>query len=612
MQRTISLLFGLAFFCLIATAKTHYVIALDCTKSMDHPNAFYDGDYSADAREVTKIWEPAKNTVKDIFDSASSNDRFTIILFQDRVLDCVDADKSQLTWSSINARMETAIKSPHNTCILSAWERAEKYFSNSSNAIFYLITDGVEDHGADKETANMHTEQLCKKIKTFCSTYANTDAFYTNLVKSLHDKNNNAITKALEASPCFRTKVGGRFDDRLVIDIDENKGNYSQIMSLTFHPTDEVPANLNNICITTDDRYFEITPVSGKIENNRFDVKVNCKKSYDRSGGVHTFKIKIFSDSSEKHQIYDQAIAVTANFKLSRVAFLPTEPLKGESVYQKPFKLLENVFPKIAAEKKPTMIKFDLNQIVKDAGCQALFNDEARRVGSEVHLRLKDRKNKPLPLVSLKYNGKSIGDVFVVRSSDKEAILEVEFDRNANAKMYRSLCLVIDDINNVDRINSLVDCYDYTLDLDLTYIVKENPWYVSALLFLILVVLLILTWIIIANFPTRKMFGQLIPEGSYPITIQGRVKCVMTSKSQSQSLISSLFKGPIVYSTPDSFWSSELDITRGRKFNVINVLPSEDYMIDGLVRTFPYTVHKGSSFEVVNLHTNLKTTINYL
>ncbi len=190
--------------------------------------------------------------------------------------------------------------------------------------------------------------------------------------------------------------------------------------------------------------------------------------------------------------------------------------------------------------------------------------------------------------------------------------IQVEFDRNADAKKYRSLYLVIDDIKNVDRINSLVDCYDYTLDLELTYKVKENPWYVTALLLVILVALLVLTWIIIANFPTRKMFGQLIPEGSYPITIQGRVRCVMTSKSQSQSLLSSLFKGPIVYSTPDSFWTSELIITRGRKFNVINVIPSEDYMIDGMVRTLPYVVHKGSSFEVENIHSNSKTTINYL
>lgn len=610
MKKALIFFVALCFLCLNSYAQKHYVIALDCTKSMDHPNAFYDNDYSADARDVSKIWEPAKNTVKDIFNTASSNDRFTIILFQDRVLDCVDADKSQLTWSSINARMEAAIKNPHNTCVLSAWERAEKYFSNSSNAVFYLITDGVEDHGqGNNETARIHTEQLCEKIKTFCANYANTEGFYTNLVKSLHDKDNNAITKALEASPCFRTKVGGRFDDRLVVDIDENKGNYSQAVSLTFHPTDEVPANLNNICISSDDRYFEIAPVSGKIENNRFDVKVSCKDPYDRLGDAYTFKIKIFSDSSEKHQIYDQTIAVTANFKLSRVAFLPKVPLKGESVYQKPFKLLEDVFPKIAAEKKPTVIKFDLNQLVNEA---SLFNDEARRVGSEVYLRLKDRKNKPLPLVSLKYNGKSSGDVFVVRSSDKEAILEVEFDRNADAKKYRSLYLVIDDIKNVDRINSLVDCYDYTLDLELTYKVKENPWYVTALLLVILVALLILTWIIIANFPTRKMFGQLIPEGSYPITIQGRVRCVMTSKSQSQSLLSSLFKGPIVYSTPDSFWTSELQITRGRKFNIINVQPSKDFMIDGMVRTSPYAVHKGTSFKVESIHTNSKTTINYL
>ena len=557
MRKTLISLLSILFSCFFVSAQTHYVIALDCTKSMDHPNAFYDNDYSADARDVTKIWEPAKNTVKDIFDSASSNDRFTIILFQDRVLDCVDADKSQLTWSSINARMEAAINNGGNTCILSAWERAEKYFSNSSNAVFYLITDGVEDHGKnDKETPNIHTEQLCEKIKTFCATYANTDAFYTNLVKSLHDKNNNAITKALEASPCFRTKVGGRFDDRLVIDIDENKGNYTQTVSLTFHPTDEVPANLNNILISSNDPYFEITPASRKIENNRFDIIIKCKELLPASvhnGNAYSFPIKVFSDSNEKHQIYEQTINIYANFNLSKVAYFPNQRLEGESVYQKPFKILEGVFPKIAAEKKPNVIRFDLNELVTIEGQPSMFNAEARRVGAHVCLKLSDKKGKNLPLIKVYYNGRLCDDSVVISSSDSQSVIEIEFDKNAQQKKYSNLNFVVQSVDKVDRINSLSHVNEYKLELDLTYRVKENPWYVTAICIIILIGLLILLIIVLSQLIRPSIKGIIylyIDEVAIaPVRFKyrpfnlGYKWCVICSPGHKQSNFWGLFVG---------------------------------------------------------------------
>lgn len=615
MKRLIILIIVFLTNLLIIQAQTHYVIALDCTRSMDHPDAFYDGDYSDDARAPHKIWEPAKNAVRDIFYAALPNDRFTIILFQNRVLDCCDADKSQLTWEIINTRMETAIKNPYNTCILSAWKKAEEYFSKSTNSVFYLITDGVEDHGDSGEIASRHTDELCEKIKTFCTTHSNTQGFYTNLVLSLHNRNNNAITKALEESSCFKTKVGGRFDDKIVVDIDENKRNFVQRVSLIFHPTDKLPVNLKNIQILSNNPYFDVTPVSGDIINNRLDVEINCKNIVPANlcnGDNYSFPIEVLSSMTEKHQIYNQKVNIYANFKLSSVVFLPNQPLIAEAIYQKPFKLLERFFPTIAAEKEPQIIKFDFLELIKESGISVMFNDEACLKGAEVHLKLNDKKGQSLPIINLSYNGKKCANSFIIKSTDSMSLLEIEFDKSATPKRYSQLYLSVDKVINVDRINSLPNANDYTIDLELTYQVKENPWYITAICVIVLISLIILLWIIIANFPSRKMFGMLMVDNNYPITIQGKVKCIMTSKAKQQSLISKLFKGPIVYSTPNSYWISDLIISRGRNFNMIDIYPSQDYLIDGMIRTIPYAVIKGNSFVLENIKTKEKRTINFL
>lgn len=582
---------------------------------MDHPSAFEDGDYSAGARDISRVWAPAKNSVRDIFNSANQSDRFTIILFQDRVLDVCDGIKSEIAWTTIDSRMERAIQNGGNTCILSAWDRAEHYFSNSTDTVFYLITDGVEDHGSDTGWANSDTEELCRRIRSFCATHNNTQGFYTNLVRSLHDQKNNPINRALETSACFKTKIGGRFDERIVFDMDDISRNFSQDKFLVFHPTDKAQANVNNIITHCSDRYFKVSCKNGRIEQNKLELHIEYKGDTPLEelgvGNNYSFNVDIQSLPDAKHQIYSQTVRVVVNFKLARVAFLPQTRLEGKSVYQKPFKLIEGLFPGIAAEKKPTLIIFDFRKIVAELG-QELFNAEARRQGAEISLRLRSKNSKPIPLLTIRYNGEECGNIITIKSSDSKSVVEIEFDKNADPRRYNYLQFAVEgNPKNLDRINSDV-CSAYCNDVDLSFVSRSNPWYVSVIWFIILVVIIVFARIIYANFPTRKMNGQLLPEDSYSLLLQGKVRGVLTSKRQSQSFLSELFNGPIVYSTPDGFWTSDLIIKRGRRYDMISILPCDNYVIDGEVRKTPYTIRKHEDFTVENIATGKKLIINYL
>lgn len=625
MKKLITLFYSFFILAVVSVAQTHYVIAFDCTKSMDHPDAFEDGDYSDSARDVDKVWEPAKGAVRDIYENAENNDRLTIILFQDKILEVCDGQKSSLSWTEINNRMEKAIGEHGNTCILSAWERAEQYLANSSapKTMFYLITDGEEEHDTKSKidgTAKRHTEELCQKIKQFCSTHSNTDGFYTNLVRSLHNRESNPINKALEQSECFKIIIAGKFDSEIVVDMDEEKKNHSQCISIIFHPEDRdrVPAEIKNLELTSEDGYFSVTPTKGDVVNNRFEVKIEKKNAIPDNlleNNCYSFPVNIKSSRAEKEILHDQTILVRVNYKKSSVVYLPTNDFAGKSTYQKPFALVKDIFPKLSAEKGPTVIRFDLDSILRvDYGMSELFNSEAVRRGSEFQLRLASKNSKPIPPITMLYNGEECENhTATLKSSEANHVIEFVFDKTAKSRKYNYLQFEVvgGSIRNLDRINTGTSC-QYKNDVSLTFDVRSNPWYVAFVWILVIVGLVLLVWVIIAHLPFRKMHGCLMPSGKETIYVEGKVKCVLTSRVQKQGILSKLFYGPIVFSAPDPFWSSELTIIRGTGFDKLSIMPSEHYRINGETRNRPYSITKISEFKIENIETKEILTINYL
>ena len=149
-------------------AQKRYVVAFDCTKSMNHP----DGDYTVKGLDDTKLWRPAKDCIHSLWTQASPSDEFVILLFQNEVIERIKGCKgTQLNdWTSIESKMNKAIEKGGNTCIYRAWQMAEQYFTD--NCDFYFITDGVEDHdnnGQINEDEQADIDAICKKIKEFCN-----------------------------------------------------------------------------------------------------------------------------------------------------------------------------------------------------------------------------------------------------------------------------------------------------------------------------------------------------------------------------------------------------------------------------------------------------------
>ena len=188
-----------ALLAIISEAQERHVIAFDCTRSMIYPT----GRFAEEYEDTTVLWGPAKSNIKSLWDSANDDDEFVIVLFQTEVLDIIECTKKSMSWSLIERKMNSAIKKGGNTCIFNAWVKAENYFKD--NCIFYIITDGVEDHDNKLSINNEeqeHIDRICEKIDSFCKNKT-MRGYYSNL-KSVENENiSNQIAEKIRNSECF-------------------------------------------------------------------------------------------------------------------------------------------------------------------------------------------------------------------------------------------------------------------------------------------------------------------------------------------------------------------------------------------------------------------------
>lgn len=234
MKKFIILLLIFTTCILSVQAQKRYIVAFDCTKSMDHPS----GDYSINGRDPSRLWIPAKNCIKSLWKQASNNDEFVILLYQNKILYTIKGLRgTQLhDWNSIESKMEDAIKNGGNTCIFQAWQTSEQYFTD--NCDFYFITDGVEDHDNNNQVNDdeqAHIEAICNKIDEFCNLGIN--GFYTNLKQSENDNINNQISEKIKSS-CFKDLIAGNITPLSLSLNQEDLNIGKKTFNLTFKPID--------------------------------------------------------------------------------------------------------------------------------------------------------------------------------------------------------------------------------------------------------------------------------------------------------------------------------------------------------------------------------------
>lgn len=472
-------LFGIIEF---ASAQKTYVVAFDCTRSMNHPSGIYDDKHE----DPTVLWIPAKECIHSLWKQASDEDMFHIILFQQKTLRELHEIKANLSWSAIEHEMECAICNGGNTCLYNAWMDASKY---TDDCDFYFITDGVEDHdnktNISKEEQE-HIDAICKLIKEFCRS-GNRQGFYTNIQQSENDKITNQITETIRNS-CFNSIVAGNLYPQSISLNQTDINDHGKDQVLQFKAIDKGQAlNVDGIKadIICDDGsylsnasdYFSVSATdicNGKmtlsIKTTGKDVPLTLLND-----SKCQFRVKVVSNG--KKAIFPQEIIVTVQYYIEKIAYLPSNDFKGKSKYHPAFfvKPLVKLFPSCdwIAEHKPDTIQFDIKQALND---NVLFNDEARKRNSAYKLifdPLRKQDNKAQFAV-LKNGIVCPNNVIDVNSADEELVISIVFSESSAEGKFR-FNLVPSESAQLDKINECANISEAAIPISIEYDVKTNP-----------------------------------------------------------------------------------------------------------------------------------------
>lgn len=599
MKRILSILFLILTCIFTMQAQKRYVVAFDCTKSMDHPS----GDYSINARDPSRLWTPAKNCIKSLWKQASSNDEFVILLYQNKILYTIKGFKgSQLyDWDSIESKMEDAIKNGGNTCIFQAWQTAEQYFTD--NCDFYFITDGIEDHDNNNqlnEDEQAHIDAICRKIDEFCILGIN--GFYTNLKQSENDNINNQISKKIKSS-CFVDLIAGNIVPLSLSLNQEDLNKGKKTFNLSFKPIDsQRVANvqkLNAVFVSHDggllnaDTYFRPT-ISG-ISNNKIELTIEQIVPVPQSLLDQSNSCKLFlnvSSIDRDFSIFPELITVDVRYYYEKIAYLPSLELHGSSKYHPAFFIssLANLFSgcDFIAEHKPDIISFDFSKMLDG---NRLFNDEAIKHGSSYKLKLvpiRDYDNNAE--FSLLKNGKVCNNNTIdVTSLDENILLSIIFKDSSVDGTFKYNLIPTESIE-LDKINECANIEEVSIPVNIKFEKKCNPLYALLISLLVLFLLLCLIRIFFVRLPRRRLNTRIyyMVDGyeELLISLDNCTKGVITSKCQKQSFLNRLFNGKYCFSNPikgieeDIYVNYESNDLQGNR--ILKLSSKENYKLNSV------------------------------
>ena len=595
MKKIFTLLFLIATCVLAMQAQKRYVVAFDCTKSMDHPS----GDYSDNGKDPSILWTPAKNCIKSLWKQAAPNDEFVILLYQNKILYTIKGQKgSQLyDWNSIESKMEDAITKGGNTCIFQAWQASEQYFTD--NCDFYFITDGVEDHDNNNQLNDdeqAHIDAICEKIDVFCNLGIN--GFYTNLKQLENDNISNQISRKIKSS-CFVNLIAGNITPlSLSLNQDDlNKGK--KTFNLTFKPIEsQRVANvqkLDAIFVDHDEglqnasMYFKPT-ISG-IRNNKIELTIEQISPVPQNllDQINSCKLYLNVLSNDKNNaIFPELITVDVRYYYEKIAFLPSIELEGTSKYHPAFFIssLADLFPScdFIAEHKPDTISFDIKKMLNG---KTLFNNEAIKQNSSYKLQLIPirKKDKDAKFTLLKNGRISDDNTIEVTSSDDNIVISIIFNDNSADGTFKFNLVPIEP-NQLDKINQCTNIEEASIPITIEFDKDCNP---LELLLLILIVIFVVLSIIVIFY--NNVFKKKIPSDIYYkrngdnqlnllISTSNCVKGTISNSSKKQNIFSRLYFGRYAYSVPLQGLTTEIALYCSQNGNII-IKRNKDIIVNG-------------------------------
>lgn len=524
--------------------KENYIILFDCTASMKGSDGGPD------------IWKDAKNIlVESIMSLNGDNANVVVVPFQDQIgqiTEFVASDKSKI--NKILSDVDKMISTRHRgTSICRAWDVGLKYLEEGCLNFMFLLTDGADNiqlatglpvalkrDGSPKTEADAAlldecTEEVCKRIRQWCSFGANNIAFYSRLTQ------NAQVDKITEAAKGCKNIT---FADGL---------NVAQLKTreVTFNVADlgpsnnavKIPLKLSNSLsgraeIVCGNPLFDLSLGSKGFINGEATLLVTSKVDYGtlRSsvGRSASFKAEIRVDDSEKENlnIYlpEFTVNVIGNPEKTVAVEISNDKL-GKALYHYDFLWSDASAP----DTLYTDLSFDCNEYAESAKAVVTFKLSSD-AGEKCKFFVDGRECS-----SFDVNGDSkvrLGVVFEPGTPEglhviKLASTDRSVDRIANA-----------DIGGGE---------EWQAQFQGSYKVKANPLKVALtiigllLLGLLILWLTVLKYLVFPRFRVTMVYVGKDEKVMVPKRVRGYRKFVITSGNKRQGLFLDIFAGKVQY-----------------------------------------------------------------
>lgn len=542
MRKALVTFFSILMSCVVSFGQYNYnnIVLFDCTKSMTHPNAVTREDYRGEG-EPDIIWKPAKMALKDLFIQAEDEDNFTILLFQESILDIIEGKKKNLNWPDIDRRLESAVQKPDDTCICGAWDKAETYLREGVGEFnfFYLFTDGCED-------CNYPSHDVTDKIREFCKNQR-TDirkfGFYLMLTEKAGNK---GVKQALEGS-CIKSLIPdpgatihpfGAFVNRTIsVSTDEmmsSMGKYDRTASASNRFSRKKATYQLNV--TANDPHFNVEVQNNCIDNGEVvflvsakdkNININDLRNATQSD-VYRFKVSL---SSTEVELYDDSQEIVVNLKPIRSVEVRGDYIKfGTADYYPRFML----FPEKEIKK--------LSKTIDVRFSKSILSDSRPGV---IRWEIFPQKSS----CTFYYNGKECQDnAFYMTSEDGAHELELLFDNKTDEGDFEFALKPVS-VNGIEFINGQ-DPLRFEFKIYSKFDVEWHPVLKMFITLLVIGLICCILRILYSHLRRGVYCGvDYIDNGSLEILVPKRTcnRIILIDTPKRQGVIDYIFNGRTLY-----------------------------------------------------------------
>lgn len=572
------------FFVLPASAQreNNFIYIFDCTGSMQSKH----------------LWGPAKAALNKTIETQASipGSQFSVIPFGDNPYKTVSFSNSDFktNLSNLDNDFNKFIKEAKYTNISSALTSAFSRIDPNKENKIYLLTDGTPNGGDS-------SEKVAQTIAAFCGKHKNTRLFYVALTNGVINPTiRNAIDECKDAFivQCENNVIPQIAD--ISSDVYTNLEELSMPKSVSF----SLPGEYNVKVISSDD-LFNISVDGNKASNGKILIHLSPKGNRSTSqlhqmmqGSDYIFPIRI-ECTDKSYYIANPQVNIHVADKI------PASLIFGNSEHE------------VAADAVNWYDSFLWWNAAEDKAAVWDLAPEFKNqlASSSLALKFNPADNQPFDFKAW-YNDKPLsnGDIIHI-IPNQPAIIKIQFNHDAEeGKRYFTLTpATVTDLNLIN--NQPSDDYSGT-SLRTKYNVGWNP--LKTILFWLVISILaaIILWFVILRriiFPAIKLPKvEFIGPDSFYLSkrIKGARKIVLTSKKQSQNIISRLFTGEIRYVKGEIFTAEIciLPVGSKKKVKLTSASQSMDNGWDFSPASIFSQYDKG---EMINRATSKKTKLEF-